>query len=114
MNPQHTILIVDDNASTRIALERVLNHHGYAVRVFDDPARFIESIDPSYGYAHCAILDMRIPRRNRPSATPQTQLRGPRCDLSLSAGHTCSRRLQIDHPTVCCIDQCLSSAGGGQ
>ena len=60
MNPQNTILIVDDDASTRIALERVLNHQGYVVRAFDDPARFIESIDPSYGYAHCAILDMRM------------------------------------------------------
>jgi two-component system response regulator TtrR len=58
--PQSTILIVDDDASTRIALERVLNHHGYVVRVFDNPARFIESIDPSYGHAHCAILDMRM------------------------------------------------------
>jgi len=58
--PQSTILIVDDDASTRIALERVLNHHGYLVRVFDNPARFIESIDPSYGHAHCAILDMRM------------------------------------------------------
>ena len=60
MPPQSTILIVDDDASTRIALERVLNHHGYLVRVFDNPARFIESIDPSYGHAHCAILDMRL------------------------------------------------------
>ena len=60
MNPQNTILIVDDDASTRIALERVLDHHGYVVRAFDDPARFIESIDPSYGHAHCAILDMRM------------------------------------------------------
>jgi len=58
--PQSTILIVDDDASTRIALERVLNHHGYLVRVFDNPARFIESIDPAYGHAHCAILDMRM------------------------------------------------------
>ena len=60
MPPQSTILIVDDDASTRIALERVLNHHGYLVRVFDNPARFIESIDPSYEHAHCAILDMRM------------------------------------------------------
>jgi FixJ family two-component response regulator len=60
LNPQHTILIVDDDASTRIALERVLKHHGYAVKVFNDPARFIESIDPTYGHAHCAILDMRM------------------------------------------------------
>ena len=60
MPPQSTILIVDDDASTRIALERVLNHHGYLVRVFDNPVRFIESIDPSYGHAHCAILDMRM------------------------------------------------------
>jgi len=60
LSPQSTILIVDDDASTRIALERVLNHHGYLVRVFDNPARFIESIDPSYGHAHCAILDMRM------------------------------------------------------
>ena len=60
MPPHSTILIVDDDASTRIALERVLNHHGYVVRVFDNPARFIESIDPSYGHAHCAILDMRM------------------------------------------------------
>lgn len=60
MPPHSTILIVDDDASTRIALERVLNHHGYLVRVFDNPARFIESIDPSYGHAHCAILDMRM------------------------------------------------------
>ena len=60
MTPQNTILIVDDDASTRIALERVLNHHGYVVRAFDDPARFIESIDPAYGHAHCAILDMRM------------------------------------------------------
>ena len=60
MSPHSTILIVDDDASTRIALERVLNYHGYVVRVFDNPARFIESIDPSYGHAHCAILDMRM------------------------------------------------------
>lgn len=60
MKSQHTILIVEDDASTRNALARVLNHHGYIVRMFDDPTRFIESIDPSYGRAHCAILDMRM------------------------------------------------------
>ncbi len=61
MNQQKTTIIVDDDPSICIALERLLYLHGYVVRVFNDPARFIESINPSYGHAHCAILDMHMP-----------------------------------------------------
>ena len=64
MTNQKTVLILDDDSPTRIALGRVIQHHGYLVKMFDDPTVFIDSIGPAYASDHCLILDMRMPRLN--------------------------------------------------
>lgn len=57
---EKTILVVENDDSTRAALVRILHHQGYAVRDFNDATVFIDSINPAYGNGHCVILDMHM------------------------------------------------------
>ena len=60
MTQENTILVVENDDSTRAALVRILLHHGYKVRDFGDAAAFIDSIGNHYNHGHCAILDMHL------------------------------------------------------
>lgn len=53
------IWIVDDDASLRRALERLLVSEGYETRAFSDPISFLEGHDPAI--PGCAIIDLGLP-----------------------------------------------------
>ena len=61
MSDEHAtvIHIVDDDASMRTALKRLLEHAGYAVRVYASAGDFlVEEPDPRPG---CMLLDLQLP-----------------------------------------------------
>lgn len=57
--PGAKIFIVDDDASVRRSLERLLRCAGYAVETFDTPRAFL-AIARSLG-AGCVVVDVRMP-----------------------------------------------------
>jgi len=60
--PSARVLVVDDDASVRSALARLLGSCGYAVTTFPDAESLLARHDPhAYG---CIILDVAMPGRN--------------------------------------------------
>lgn len=53
------ILILDDEAALRRALERLLRAEGFVVTGFEDPATFLAAVTPDT--RGCAILDVAMP-----------------------------------------------------
>ncbi|HUL78063.1 MAG TPA: response regulator [Vicinamibacteria bacterium] len=56
---QGTVLVVDDDASVRKALRRLLRAAGYEVEVFADAASYLAHREPSP--PACVVLDIRMP-----------------------------------------------------
>jgi FixJ family two-component response regulator len=54
-----TIYVVDDDASTRVALDRMFRTAGFAVKTFDSPAAFLSHDHDAPPC--CAVLDLRMP-----------------------------------------------------
>lgn len=57
---QGVIHVVDDDASVRTALARLLGAVGYEVRTHDSPASYL--LEPQSDSASCLILDVRMPQ----------------------------------------------------
>jgi FixJ family two-component response regulator len=53
------VIVVDDDASVRRGLERLLRSAGYAVETFESARAFLERGD--YERASCLVLDVRMP-----------------------------------------------------
>jgi len=51
--------VVEDDASARTAVARLLQASGYAVRTFATAAAFLDALTP--GVSGCALLDLRLP-----------------------------------------------------
>lgn len=58
-DPTTTVLVIDDDASVRRALERLLRSAGYRVRTFATARDFLEH-DPLEDVG-CVVLDVRMP-----------------------------------------------------
>lgn len=56
------IYVIDDDASIRKALERVLRGAGLRCRTFDSGAEFLRDVEP--GASGCLILDLAMPEMN--------------------------------------------------
>ena len=56
------IVVVDDDASVRRGLERLLRAAGYAVETFASVHSFLA--DGAYDRAACLVLDVRMPHQN--------------------------------------------------
>jgi len=54
-----TIYVVDDDASMRIALDRMFRCAGFAVKTFDSPSAFLSHNHDAAPC--CAVLDLRMP-----------------------------------------------------
>ena len=57
--PRALVVVVDDDASVRRGLERLLRSAGYAVETFASARAFLDRGD--YGRASCLVLDVRMP-----------------------------------------------------
>jgi RNA polymerase sigma factor (sigma-70 family) len=62
MEKQATIGLVDDDEGMLRALGRLLRTHGYAVRTFDSPDRFL--MEHLHADLHCVVLDVSMPGCN--------------------------------------------------
>src|SRR6266853_6911871 len=72
-----TIVVIDDDASMRRALENLLKSVGFAVELFASPQEFLQSQRPAR--PGCIVLDVRFPGRSgldmqRDLASSNTQL----------------------------------------
>lgn len=56
---QPIVRVVDDDASFRSAISRLLRAGGYAVQTFTSAAEFLERLDP--GAPGCVLADLRMP-----------------------------------------------------
>src|SRR5690348_17775082 len=59
---QATIVVIDDDASMRRALENLLKSVGFAVELFKSPQEFLQSSRPDR--PGCIVLDVRFPGRS--------------------------------------------------
>jgi FixJ family two-component response regulator len=57
--PTALVVVVDDDASVRRGLERLLRSAGYAVETFASARAFLDRGD--YARASCLVLDVRMP-----------------------------------------------------
>ena len=74
---QPTIVVIDDDASMRRALDNLLKSVGFAVELFASPQEFLKSERPDR--TGCIVLDVRFPGRSgldmqRDLATSNVQL----------------------------------------
>ena len=59
MDPLATVFVVDDNASSLVAVSRLLRTSGFAVKLFSSAADFLTQLVPdTHG---CVIADLRMP-----------------------------------------------------
>ena len=59
---QPTIVVIDDDASMRRALDNLLKSVGFAVELFSSPQEFLQSERPDR--PGCIVLDVRFPGRS--------------------------------------------------
>ncbi len=70
-----TVFIVDDDASARRGLSRLLASAGCEVRAFGSPTEFLQTID-SLEVPACLILDVRMPDMSGPEVQEQMIRKG--------------------------------------
>lgn len=56
------VAVVDDEPDITTVLRRGLEHHGFAVDVFNDPQAALANFNP--GYYDLMIIDIRMPKLN--------------------------------------------------
>ena len=56
-NPR-TVAVVEDNASCRLALQRILFAHGYRVEAFESAEAYLAVADSSLAF--CLVLDVQL------------------------------------------------------
>src|SRR3979411_386866 len=62
LEQQPTIVVIDDDASMRRALENLLKSVGFGVELFASPQEFLQSERPDR--PGCIVLDVRFPGRS--------------------------------------------------
>jgi CheY-like chemotaxis protein len=55
------VLVVDDDVTTRAAMRRVLEHHGYSVIVAETPADALRLLERTHVPVDLLITDMQMP-----------------------------------------------------
>jgi FixJ family two-component response regulator len=77
--PNATVLVIDDDASVRRALQRLLRAAGYSVQAFPSAAVYLE--EPASAPPACLVLDVRMPGMT--GIELQQKLRGTARDLPI-------------------------------
>jgi CheY-like chemotaxis protein len=85
---QRTVLIVDDEASVRLVLARLLAHIGYDVLEADDGARALEVVQSRPAPIDCVLLDIAMPGMDGVEAARALHSAQPRLPLVLMSGHS--------------------------
>lgn len=79
------VLVLDDEAELRRALERLLRAEGYAVTAYDDPAAFLAAVTPDT--KGCAILDVAMPGLDGLAVQHRLADTGARLPIVFLTGH---------------------------
>lgn len=83
--PFATVFIVDDDASVRVALARVVRSAGFAVETFESAEAFLRR-KPFEGLG-CLLLDLRMPGLTGTALQAELAARGIRLPIVFVSGH---------------------------
>jgi len=62
LHPRTTVYVLDDDASVRNSLGRLMRAEGYDVRLYESAERFLEEVTPTP--LACLLLDITLPNIN--------------------------------------------------
>ena len=62
LHPRTTVYVLDDDASVRNSLGRLMRSEGYDVRLYESAERFLEEVTPMP--LACLLLDITLPNIN--------------------------------------------------
>jgi FixJ family two-component response regulator len=79
------VVVVDDNAALREALEGLLRSVGLAVRCYEAAEAFLDTLDA--WRADCLILDSRLPGMSGPALQRRLRARGNRVPVIFISAH---------------------------
>ena len=86
LNKHKHIFLIDDDASMRKAISRVLNEHGYLVEEFSSGESFLENLREQSPAV--ILLDMEMPRINGIEIQRRLILRGIKTPIIFVSGHS--------------------------
>ena len=86
LNKQKHIFLIDDDASMRKAISRILNEHGYLVEEFSSGESFLENLREQSPAV--ILLDMEMPRINGIEIQRRLILRGIKTPIIFVSGHS--------------------------
>ena len=86
LNKHKHIFLIDDDASMRKAISRILNEHGYLVEEFSSGERFLENLREQSPAV--ILLDMEMPRINGIEIQRRLILRGIKTPIIFVSGHS--------------------------
>lgn len=85
MNEDATVFVVDDDASVRVALMRLLTAAGYAVEAWDSAEAFLQAFRPEQ--SGCLLLDLKMPGMSGLDLQAELARRGSRLPIIFLTGH---------------------------
>jgi two-component system response regulator FixJ len=83
--PRPVVFVIDDDASVRRALERLLRVEGFSVRTFASGSAFLGALDAAC--TGCAVLDVRMPDLSGFEILDRLAARGCTLPVILITGH---------------------------
>lgn len=83
--PRFTVFIVDDDASVRVGLGRVVRSAGHEVEAFESAEAFLQR--KPYDGVGCLLLDLRMPGLNGAALQAELASRGIRLPIVFVTGH---------------------------
>ena len=86
LNKHKHIFLIDDDASMRKAISRILNEHGYLVEEFSSGESFLENLRERSPAV--ILLDMEMPRINGIEIQRRLILRGIKTPIIFVSGHS--------------------------
>ncbi len=92
--PDETILIVDDEAVVRRAMNRLLTNLGYEVLLAADGAEAVTTFEANRERIALTVLDMVMPRENGDVAFHRIRAIDPHARIILASGHTTNETVE--------------------
>jgi FixJ family two-component response regulator len=80
-----TVFVVDDDASVRRAIERLLRAAGYRVECYPSAHQFLQHVTTDR--AGCLVLDVRMPGQGGFALLDALKIERPHVPIVLIAGH---------------------------
>jgi FixJ family two-component response regulator len=87
VNSPPLVLVVDDDASVRRSLDRLLRSSGYTVRAFSSPAEFLKGDLGQPGQPRCVVADVMMPGLTGIELQEELSQRGNPLPLVFITGH---------------------------